>query len=498
MSFEFVNTTPADGDTETVLGVEYVYKASSGWERSSSYAGTPPYELVRDDIDNATSVKGLVSGAQLAGLSSEAILGWWDSSTSKTKLDGIATGATKNATDAQLRDRSTHTGTQPHTTITGLSDAATTTVASIRSGTTAANVGLGDVDNTSDLNKPISAATQAALATKASSSHTHSWSQVTGQPATATRWPTFGEVSGKPSSFTPSPHTHPSSQITGLGTAATKNVGTGTDDIQTNSQNRSEFAAKSGGAFTTDIIVNELTVGSGGGNSAGNAVIGKFALRDNTTGFFNTACGYEALINNITGYRNTGIGRYALGGNTIFNNCSGFGYNAQVTGLNQVQLGDSATTTYAYGPVQNRSDIRDKADVRDTALGLDFINALRPVDFRWDMREDYRPDMPEKSEDESDEAFKSRMDEWHEFVKMANITTDGTHKRSRYHHGLIAQEVKSVIDTAGIDFGGFQDHKLSGGDDVLSLGYEELIAPLIKAVQELTARIDILESKEQP
>jgi hypothetical protein len=30
----------------------------------------------------------------------------------KTKLDGIATGATANATDAQLRDRATHTGTQ--------------------------------------------------------------------------------------------------------------------------------------------------------------------------------------------------------------------------------------------------------------------------------------------------------------------------------------------------------------------------------------------------
>lgn len=37
--------------------------------------------------------------------------------TDKTKLDGIATGATANATDAQLRDRSTHTGTQLASTI---------------------------------------------------------------------------------------------------------------------------------------------------------------------------------------------------------------------------------------------------------------------------------------------------------------------------------------------------------------------------------------------
>ena len=44
----------------------------------------------------------------------------------KTRLDGMATGATANATDAQLRDRSTHTGTQAAGTITGLSTVATT------------------------------------------------------------------------------------------------------------------------------------------------------------------------------------------------------------------------------------------------------------------------------------------------------------------------------------------------------------------------------------
>lgn len=47
------------------------------------------------------------------------------SASDKTKLNGVASGATANATDAQLRDRSTHTGTQAHTTITGLGTAAT-------------------------------------------------------------------------------------------------------------------------------------------------------------------------------------------------------------------------------------------------------------------------------------------------------------------------------------------------------------------------------------
>jgi len=41
----------------------------------------------------------------------------------KTKLDGVATGATANATDAQLRDRATHTGSQAISTVTGLQTA---------------------------------------------------------------------------------------------------------------------------------------------------------------------------------------------------------------------------------------------------------------------------------------------------------------------------------------------------------------------------------------
>jgi len=42
-----------------------------------------------------------------------------------------------------------------------------------------ADVGLANVDNTSDTNKPISSATQTALDGKAASSHTHTASQVT-------------------------------------------------------------------------------------------------------------------------------------------------------------------------------------------------------------------------------------------------------------------------------------------------------------------------------
>uniref|UniRef100_UPI000AF582A4 hypothetical protein n=1 Tax=Stutzerimonas stutzeri TaxID=316 RepID=UPI000AF582A4 len=53
----------------------------------------------------------------------QAIAAWWAASAMKTKLDGIATGATANASDAQLRDRATHTGSQAISTVTGLQTA---------------------------------------------------------------------------------------------------------------------------------------------------------------------------------------------------------------------------------------------------------------------------------------------------------------------------------------------------------------------------------------
>ena len=57
-------------------------------------------------------------------------------SADKTKLEGIATGATANATDAQLRARSTHTGTQPLSTISDAGTAASRDVTTSATDTT--------------------------------------------------------------------------------------------------------------------------------------------------------------------------------------------------------------------------------------------------------------------------------------------------------------------------------------------------------------------------
>jgi len=314
-----------------------------------------------------------------------------------------------------------------------------------------------------------------------------------------------------------------------LGSASLVDTGTAAGEVPLNST----LVPKAGGTFTGDITyyggggvssntsygtlaLNSNTVGDSNtahgylaltANTTGsrNTASGRNALSSNTTGSNNTANGRDALNSNTVGNYNTAHGYLALSANTAYNNVSGLGHNVQVTGSDQVQLGNSNTTVYTQsGTVSSRSDLRDKADVRDTILGLDFITALRPVDYRWDLRDDYKPDAPTEPEPLKDDAteqdiqahelalsqYENDHAEWLIAVKHENLIHDGTHKRSRYHHGVIAQEIAGVIAESGVDFGGYQDHKVNGGEDVLTIAYSELIGPLIKALQELNQKFD--------
>lgn len=241
---------------------------------------------------------------------------------------------------------------------------------------------------------------------------------------------------------------------TSVGSAA---LGAATNGTSNTAVGRRALATLTGGSQSTAVGVN-----------AGAAAVGADG---------NTFVGFNAGIQ-ITGSRNTGIGRNALISSPAgITNSSALGDGAFVNGSNEVQLGNSATTTYVYGAVGSRSDARDKADVRDTVLGLDFIMRLRPVDFRWNYREDYaKPaDLPEDAV-------------WEE-------PKPASRKRTRFHHGFIAQEVAAVAAGIGTDFGGYQDHTIAGGGDVRTLGYDEMIAPMVKAIQALAARIDALEER---
>jgi len=319
-----------------------------------------------------------------------------------------------------------------------------------------------------------------------------------------------------------------------LGSASLVDTGTAAGEVPLNST----LVPKAGGTFTGDITyyggggvssntsygtlaLNSNTVGDSNtahgylaltANTTGsrNTASGRNALSSNTTGSNNTANGRDALNSNTVGNYNTAHGYLALSANTAYNNVSGLGHNVQVTGSDQVQLGNSNTTVYTQsGTVSSRSDLRDKADVRDTILGLDFITALRPVDYRWDLRDDYKPDAPTEPEPLKDDAteqdiqahelalsqYENDHAEWLIAVKHENLIHDGTYKRSRYHHGVIAQEIAGVIAESGVDFGGYQDHKVNGGEDVLTIAYSELIGPLVKALQEVNQKFDALKEE---
>lgn len=90
----------------------------------ANHTGTQPIssvfglQVILDSKLEQTSLNPI--NTQITSLSENQI-----TSSERSKLSGIQSGATVNSTDAQLRDRSTHTGTQPISSITGLGSAAT-------------------------------------------------------------------------------------------------------------------------------------------------------------------------------------------------------------------------------------------------------------------------------------------------------------------------------------------------------------------------------------
>ena len=177
----FVNTAPdnavgIDGDVWWRTGINQIYKRESG----------------------AYVLKVTIESSSGGGLTEEQVQGLIDAS-----ITNFETTTQLNARDTANRDRENHTGTQDISTVSGLQeqleakalDAEISLVGKSNNyndldnkptiptlitdhselnlddgsnphGTTKSDVGLSNVDNTSDADKPISTATGAALATK--------------------------------------------------------------------------------------------------------------------------------------------------------------------------------------------------------------------------------------------------------------------------------------------------------------------------------------------
>lgn len=102
----------------------------------------------------------------------------------------------------------------------------------------------------------------------------------------------------------------------------------------------------SGSAVTSsgDSLINNITVGKGGGNISDNTAVGFQALNSNT-GDRNTAIGYQALVSGSTGLRNTAVGYRAANSTTTGQTAVAIGYEAgysNTTGGENVVIGFQA------------------------------------------------------------------------------------------------------------------------------------------------------------
>jgi hypothetical protein len=103
-----------------VTGLQAALDAKAATD-SPTFTNTVTF--VGDDSSTSTINGATAAFASIQFTVSGSIQNTAFTNTLKTKLDGIATGATANATDAALRDRATHTGTQDISTIASLQSA---------------------------------------------------------------------------------------------------------------------------------------------------------------------------------------------------------------------------------------------------------------------------------------------------------------------------------------------------------------------------------------
>jgi len=192
------------------------------------------------------------------------------------------------------------------------------------------------------------------------------------------------------------------------------------------------------------------------GAATQNTLIGKNAGDNITTGSYNTMVGvnadssanavdYEICLGVLISGDGTETCRIGRSSDYITND-----------------FGENATWTHS-------SDVRIKKDIEDNELGLDFIKDLRTVTFKKKAPSEYPKEFDQHSASDTERKNPDMI-----------------------HYGFIAQEVKKAMDKAG-----HSEFTVWGeqGDGMQVLGETEFITPLIKAVQELSAKIEELESK---
>jgi hypothetical protein len=218
-----------------------------------------------------------------------------------------------------------------------------------------------------------------------------------------------------------------------------------------------------------------------------NTAMGVQALYTNSTGVANTAIGYSALYSNSTGINNTAIGYSALSTNTTGTNNTAIGYDADgssATVSNEITLGNSSVTTLRCQVTTITaisSDSRDKIDIENLTIGLEFIRKLKPVSFVYDMRSKYA---------QKDEKGKSLRDENGNYILSKN--PDGSKKDNDTQVGFIAQDIIEAEDEFNCAWLGLS---VRDNPEYLTATPGKVLMPLLKAVQELADKLD--ESRKE-
>jgi len=220
-------------------------------------------------------------------------------------------------------------------------------------------------------------------------------------------------------------------------------------------------------------------------------ICGSPASNYTLTASYNVAIGKGVLESpNDTSNANVtncvGIGRDALsdyGGGTTSNIIS-IGYQSGTASSpsgdllgnsNKICLGNNSIThAYIKASWTVTSDERDKADRTSFTLGLDQINQINPISYKWDMRSDYFV-----YDDEERQV-------------VSKPTPDGTHKVDQTFLGFSAQELKSVFDAAGAP-----DKAIIDDNDPENLKLKEsaLLPVMVNAIKELSAKCDSLQAQ---
>jgi hypothetical protein len=217
-----------------------------------------------------------------------------------------------------------------------------------------------------------------------------------------------------------------------------------------------------------------------------NTANGNGALFNNTNGNHNAANGYAALATNMTGSYNTALGDYADVNADGITNSTAIGSQALITASNQVRIGNGNVTSIGgYSNWTNISDGRVKRNIKQNVPGLDFINKLTPVTYNLDL----------EAADQIIEGSVSKNRNSN-VIQLARVASAARlAKEAVVYTGFVAQDVEKAAKSLNYDFSGVDAAK--NNKDLYGLRYSDFVAPLVKAVQELSAENDSLKSQNE-